>query len=597
MVDERTSTPTATTRRVTLKVVTVPEAITVSNLAQRVHVDAVQMVKQLMRMGVFANVTQVVDFDTAAAAVRAFGYSARRATEAAKSASGAAAEEDQGQLKPRPPVVTILGHVDHGKTTLLDAVRNSNVVGGEAGGITQHIGAYQVEYDGHPITFLDTPGHQAFTAMRARGAQVTDIAVLVVAADDGVMPQTVEAIDHIKAAGVPLVVAINKMDMPDADPDRVKRQLSEHELVVEDWGGDVIAVAVSAKQQTGIENLLESIVVVAEVSELQANPNRPAIGVVIEAKVARNRGPLATVLVQTGTLKVGDNVAVGASWGRVKALTNSTGHRIKAAGPSEPVEVLGINGLPAAGDRLQVRQNEHAAREQAIDQQRANQASQVHGLTLEEFGARFNTGQAKEMNLVLKTDVQGSIDAVKTALDQLSSDERRVRIIHAATGSINESDVTLAVASQAVIIGFNSPAEPGARLLAEQDGVEIRFYDIIYRLTDDIQAALEGMLEPAVQEVVEGQLEVRAIFPLGRNRVSAGCYVVSGQIARGSAARVLRGGKVVFDGPVSTLRRFKEDVRQVQAGYECGVTLEGFNNFAVGDVIEPHRQQQARQAP
>ena len=597
MVEERTLAPTTATRRVTLKVVTIPEAITVSNLAQRIHADSVQMVKQLMRMGVFANVTQVIDFDTAAAAVRAFGYSARRAAETARAASGAVAEEHEGQLKPRPPVVTILGHVDHGKTTLLDAVRNSNVVGREAGGITQHIGAYQVEYDGRPITFLDTPGHQAFTAMRARGAQVTDIAVLVVAADDGVMPQTVEAIDHIKAAGVPIVVAINKMDMPDADAERVKRQLSEHELVVEEWGGDVVAVAVSAREQTGIEDLLESIVVVAEVSELKANPDRPAVGVVIEAKVDKGRGPVATILVQTGTLKVGDNVAVGASWGRVKALMSGTGRRTKNAGPSEPVEVLGINGLPSAGDRLDARENEHAAREQATGQQRTNEASRARGLTLEAFGARLNTGQAKEMNLVLKTDVQGSIDAIKTALEQLSSEERRVRIIHAATGSINESDVTLAVASQAVIIGFNSRPEPGARRLAEQDEVEVRFYDIIYRLTDDIQAALEGMLKPTIQDVVEGQLEVRAVFPLGKNRVSAGCYVVEGQITRSSVARLLRNGKVLFDGPVNSLRRFKDDVRQVQAGYECGVALENFNDFSVGDVIEAHRQQRAGQAP
>ena len=591
MVQEQTTATAPPARRVTLKVVTLPEAVTVSNLAQRIRVDSIQMVKQLMRMGVFANVTQVIDFDTASGALRAFGYSARRASESAKSAAGTVAEEDDTQLMPRSPVVTILGHVDHGKTTLLDAIRKTNVVAREAGGITQHIGAYQVEYNSHSITFLDTPGHQAFTAMRARGAQVTDIAVLVVAADDGVMPQTVEAIDHIKAAGVPIVVAINKIDMPNADGDRVKRQLSEQELVVEEWGGEVIAVAVSAKQQTGIEELLESIVVVSEVSELKANPDRPAVGVVIEAKMDKSRGPMATVLVQVGTLKLGDNIVVGSSSGRVKALVSDTGRRIKSAGPSTPVEVLGLNTLPAAGDRLAAVPDERTAREQAAEQQRAAQASRTHGTTLEEFRTRLATGQAKEMNLILKTDVQGSIDAIRTALEQLSSEESRVRVIHAATGSINESDVMLAVASQAVIIGFNSRPEPGARRLAEQDEVEIRYYDIIYRLTDDIQAALAGMLEPVTQDVVEGQLEVRAVFSMGKTRMSAGCYVRDGQINRTSTVRVMRNGKVLFDGAVSSLRRFKDDVRQVQAGYECGVALEGFDAYEVGDLVEAHRQQ------
>jgi translation initiation factor IF-2 len=596
MTEEQSTAQATQTRRVTLKVVTLPEAITVGNLAQRIHSEPILVVKQLMRMNVFANVTQVIDFDTAAVALRAFGYSARKATETAKAVAGAVAEEDASLLKPRPPVVTILGHVDHGKTTLLDAIRRTNVVAREAGGITQHIGAYQVDYNGHPITFLDTPGHQAFTAMRARGAQVTDVAVLVVAADDGVMPQTEEAIDHIKAAGVPIIVAINKMDAPGADAERVKRQLSEHQLVVEEWGGEVIAVPVSAKQRTGIEDLLESILVVTEVAELKANPDRPAMGVVIEAEMDKSRGPVTRVLVQTGTLKVGDNLVVGTSWGRVKALTSDTGRRLKSAGPATPVEVLGISVLPAAGDRFIAAADEHAARELAAEHQRSAQASRAHGVTLEDFRARAATAGVKEMNLILKTDVQGSIGAIQTALDQLASGESRVRVIHAATGSINESDVMLAVASQAVIIGFNARPEPGARRLADQDGVDIRYYDIIYRLTDDIQAALAGMLEVVAKDVVEGRLEVRAVYPLGKTRASAGCYVTEGQIARGAMARVMRGGKQVFDGPIASLRRFKDDVRQVAAGYECGVTLDGFNDYVVGDTIEAHRQQRAGQA-
>ena len=594
--EEQGSTQATQTRKVTLKVLTVPEAIPVGVLADRIQVEPVQVIKQLMRIGVFANINQVIDFATASTILRTFGYSAKETQEVAATKSGAVTEEDEAQLPERPPIVTILGHVDHGKTTLLDAIRKTNVVDQEAGGITQHIGAYQVEHNGHTITFLDTPGHEAFTAMRARGAQVTDVAILVVAADDGVMPQTAEAIDHIKAAGVPIVVAINKMDVPDADPEKVKRQLSEHELVVEDWGGDVIAVPVSAKQGTGVDDLLESLLVVTEVAELKANPDREAVGVVVESRMDKSRGPTATVLVQTGTLHVGDNVVVGTTRGRVKALVSDIGRRVKSAGPSMPVEVLGISELPAAGDGLVAVLDERTARELATENQRAAQAARGHGLTLEEFHSRASTGQAKEMNLILKTDVQGSIDAVRTALEQLSSEETRVRLIHAATGSITESDVMLAVASDAIIIGFNVRAEPGARRQADQDSVEIRQYEIIYRLTEDIEAALAGLLEPVIQDVVEGRLEVRAVFSLRKSRTSAGCYVLDGQLSRSSTARVLRNGQQLFDGPVFSLRRFKDDVRQVTAGYECGIALDGFNDYEVGDIIEAHRQQRAGQA-
>ncbi len=590
MAEAESPTEATQTRRITLKVLTLPEAVTVGALAQRMKVEPVQLIKQLMRIGVFASINQVIDFDTAAKAARVFGYSARKAEDSGRTASGDI-EEDAAHLQPRPPVVTILGHVDHGKTTLLDAIRKTNVAAAEAGGITQHIGAYQVEYNNHSITFLDTPGHEAFTAMRARGAQATDIAVLVVAADDGVMPQTVEAIDHIKAAGVPIVVAINKIDLPGVDLERVKRQLSEHELVVEEWGGEVIAAPVSARQGTGIDDLLESILVVAEVEELQANPDREAVGVVVESRMDKNRGATGTVLVQTGTLHVGDSVVIGTTYGRVKALLTPLGRRVKGAGPSEPVEVLGINELPTVGDRFKVVANDRVARELTTSNLRTAESLRSKGMTLGEFRSRAAGDQTKEMNLVLKTDVQGSVDAVRTALEQLASEESRVRVIHAAAGSIVESDVMLAEASEAVIIGFNTRTEPGAQRLADQDGVEIRHYEIIYRMTDDIQAALAGILEPTIEDVTEGKLEVRAIFSLGRTRTSAGCYVMEGQMTRSSTARVLRGGKVVFEGPVASLRRFKDDVREVATGYECGVTLDGFNAFEMGDIIEAHRQQ------
>ncbi|MEX2598740.1 MAG: translation initiation factor IF-2 [Dehalococcoidia bacterium] len=592
MVDQQTPGQAPTTRRVTLRALPLGEAVTVGTLAQRVGAEPVQVIKQLMRAGVFANINQVIDFDTAAVVARTFGYAARK-VEDAGSASGAVAEDDSGELITRPPVVTILGHVDHGKTTLLDAIRKTNVVAKEAGGITQHIGAYQVMHNGSPITFIDTPGHEAFTAMRARGAQATDIAVLVVAANDGVMPQTIEAIDHIKAAKVPIIVAINKIDLDGADPDKVRRQLSEHELVVEKWGGEVIDVEVSAKSRLGLDDLLESITLVAEVAELKANPTRPGVGIVVEAKLDKSRGAVATILVQTGTLNVGDYFVVGSARGRVKALADDTGRRVKSAGPSMPVEILGMTDLPAAGDRLVVVADEKTARETVAERQRREDMQRARGATLEEMGTRISSGQTKELNLVLKTDVHGSIDAVKQVLEQISTPETQVRVIHAATGGITESDVLLAVASDAIIIGFNVHADQGAQRLADQDNVQIRHYNIIYRLTEDIEAALKGMLEPTFKDVQEGKLEVRAVFSMGRNRKTAGCSVTDGKVSRGSMGRVLRGGKELFDGPITGLRRFKDDVREVATGYECGVSIDGFNDFEVGDIIEAHRMQKA----
>ncbi len=592
MVEEPQRSATAT-RRVTLRALPIGEAIAVGVLAERMRVEPVQVIKQLMRGGVFASINQIIDFDTAAGVARVFGYAARKVEDSVSAAGGGVAEDESADLETRPAVVTVLGHVDHGKTTLLDAIRRTNVVAREAGGITQHIGAYQVVHNGTPVTFIDTPGHEAFTAMRARGAQVTDIAVLVVAADDGVMPQTVEAIDHIKAAEVPIIVAINKMDSANADPERVRRQLSEHEFVVEKWGGDVIDVEVSAKAGDGIPDLLESIELVAEVAELKANPKRPGVGVVVEAELDRNRGVLARILVQTGTLRVGDHIVVGSTRGRVKALVNAEGKRTHNAGPSMPVEVLGLSELPGAGDRLVVVPDEKTARATVAERLRREDLNRVRGATLEEMGARISSGQTKELRLILKTDVQGSIAAVKQALDRLSTPETQIRLIHSGTGAVTESDVMLAVASDAIVIGFNVRPDQGAQRLADQDNVQIRRYDIIYRLTEDVEKALHGLLEPTIQDVTEGTAEVRAVFSLGRNRKSAGCYVTDGKLTRGARGRVIRDGETVFDGAIAGLRRFKDDVREVATGYECGVSLEGFNDFQEGDIIESHRQQRA----
>ena len=489
--------------------------------------------------------------------------------------------------------MTIMGHVDHGKTTLLDAIRRSRITDSEVGGITQHIGAYQVMYKDKEITFLDTPGHEAFTAIRARGARVTDIAVLVIASDDGIMPQTIEALDHAKAAGVTIVVAINKIDMPDANPDRVKRQLGEQGLVIEEWGGDIITAPISATQGDGIEDLLENILVVAELSELKANPHRPATGVVIEAKLDKTRGPLATVLVQNGSLKIGDCVLAGTVCGRVKAMVNDIGNRIKEATPSVPVEMMGFNSLPEAGDIFLVLPNEKTARDIAEKRlrEREMERSTLRALTLEEIYTRINTGEVKELNLVIKADVQGSVEAVCSALERLDDGKAKVRILHAGSGTITESDVLLASASKAIIIGFTTSIQPGVERLADREGVEIRHYDIIYRLVEDVEKALEGILEATYTEVIQGHAEVRAIFSMSRRGKIAGCMVTDGRLSRSAIVRVLRNGEIIHESSISSLRHFKEEVNEMAAGFECGVGLAGYSDFQEGDVLETYRRQ------
>ncbi len=577
--------------RTTVRVVRIPEAITVANFAEMLKVSPIDLMKQLMRAGIMANINQAVDFDTAAALAPLFGYKAAPLEERArKSTAVEEAEEDASALEERSPVVTILGHVDHGKTTLLDNIRKTRVVEREAGGITQHIGAYQAEYNNRIVTFLDTPGHEAFTTMRARGAEVTDIAILVVAADDGIMPQTVEAIDHAKAAEVPIVVAINKIDRPNANLDRVKRQLSENNLLIEEWGGDVIAVPVSAVTGEGVDDLLENILVVSEISDLKANPSRSARGVVLEAKLDKSRGPVATLLVKNGTLNVGDVLVIGSITGRIKALVDSAGKRIRSAGPSTPVEALGLNQPPAAGDTFKVARNEREARTAAELAQRQQESRRQ--VSLEDIMSRIRTGETKELNLVLKADVQGSIEAVRDGILQLSTDETQVRIIHAASGSITESDVFLALASEGIVIGFNTTIQPSARQVADAERVEVRFYSIIYQLLDDVQGTIRGMATPTVREVIDGHATVRAVFSRGRNSKIAGIYVTDGRVVRNSSARVTRGGSVIFDGAIASLRHFKDDVRELANGYEGGVMLSGFNDFQEEDTLEFHRQEQ-----
>jgi len=565
-----------------------PKSIKVKDLSDRIQEDPIDVIKELIRVGVMANINQVVDFETASAVVREFGFDASLNEDGQAGGttfSGPKVEENPDKLTARPPVVTILGHVDHGKTTLLDSIRESKITDGEVGGITQHIGAYQVEFRGQKITFLDTPGHEAFTAMRARGAKVTDIAILVVAADDGVMPQTVEAMNHAKAAGVPIVVAINKMDVPSADPDRVKRQLVENELVIEEWGGDVITVPVSATERQGIDNLLETLLVVSEVAELRGDPDRLAIGVIVEARVDKGKGPLATVLVQTGTLHVGDNVVVGQIWGRIKAMFSESGGRIDEAGPSTPVEVLGLSGNLLAGDSLEALESGKAAKN--LVQQRLSTLHQPGGSTnLEEIATKIGSGEVAELKLVVKTDVQGSVDAVKMSLEKLGSDSSRIAVIHATNGTINESDVTLATAAGAIIIGFNTRIEQSARLLADSLKVEIRQYDIIYRLIEDVENALEGLVKTPGAQVVEGHGEVRDVFAMGRRRKIAGVYILDGRIARNSMVKVIRRDEVIHQGNVTSLKHFKDDVREMTTGFECGVGIDSFNDFESGDILE-----------
>ena len=593
------TTRTTKTKRTGPKEVQLPHTLTVKHLADLMRVSPIDVIKQLMRNGVMAAINQVIDFDLAATVTPAFGFRAKP-EERAKTPVIAALEEvgsaDDANMISRSPVVTILGHVDHGKTTLLDTFRDSRITEGEVGGITQHIGAYQVDYKGQKITFLDTPGHEAFTAIRARGAQVTDIAILVVAADDGVMPQTVEAINHARAADLPIVVAINKIDLPDARPDRVKGQLLEYSLVLEDFGGEIIGVPVSAKNRTGIEDLLESILVLAEISELKANPKRPASGVVIESQLDRNRGPLATLLVQNGTLKVGNSIVAGTAWGRVRAMENDLRKRIKQAGPAVPVEILGFSSVPQAGDRFVVVPNTKTAKalveENVVKGEEDQNLSRA--LTLEGVMSQISAGDVKELNLIIKADAQGSVEAVRGSLERLDSPSARVNILHSSPGGVNEGDVLLASASNAIILAFNVGTEPSAESASEREAVEIRSYDIIYQIIEDVEKALKGILEPAYKDVVQGTATVRAVFRAGRAGNVAGVIVNDGRFTRGIAARVLRDGTVVVDSSVSSLRRFKDDVNEVTAGFECGIGITGFENFQEGDVLQAHRRERSR---
>ncbi|MBI4297938.1 MAG: translation initiation factor IF-2 [Chloroflexi bacterium] len=563
-----------------------PHALTVAQLAERLGHSPIDVIKALIKEGIMATINQVVDFEVASKVALGFGMQAQVEAKSTAAVHPRLAFEEGGRAHPRPPVVTIMGHVDHGKTTLLDAIRQSDVAATEAGGITQHIGAYQVEVNGQKITFLDTPGHEAFTAMRARGARVTDIAILVVAADDGVMPQTVEAIDHARAAGVPIVVALNKVDKPEANSERAKTQLGEHGLLLEEWGGDVICVPVSAKQKLGLEDLLENILVVAEVAELRADPSRPAQGTVIEASLDPARGTVATVLVQNGTLKTADVVVAGDTWGRVKAMFDDRGRRLRRAEPSTPVEVLGLNQVPQAGDVFEVATEERIAR-QLIEKRHAERlAAAPHASSLRDIYAQASLGQAKELSVILKADVQGSIEPIRDSLERLATDKLQVRVIHSATGNISESDVMLAVASSGIILGFNTRVEAGARRLAEAEGVDIRLYDVIHSLVDDVSKALQGLLEPVSVEVVLGHGEVRAVFSLGRSAKVAGVFVSDGRLQRGARVRVLRQGQLLRETAIASLRRIKEDAREVAAGFECGVGLEGFADFEEGDVLE-----------
>ncbi len=587
------------------KAIELPRALTVKELGDLLNVSAVEVIKELMKNGLMASINQVIDFDTAAIVASDFGYEAREITAEAPAeapADGAPVikepeeEEDPALLEPRPPVVTILGHVDHGKTSLLDVIRKANVTAHEAGGITQHIGAYQVEVEGQKITFLDTPGHEAFTAMRARGAQVTDIAVLVVAADDGVMPQTTEAINHAKAAGVPLIVALNKIDLAGADPDRVMQQLAEHGVVVTQYGGDVEAVPVSARTQEGIQKLLETIVLVAEIQDLKANPNQPAVGAVVEAELTSTRGPVATLLVRRGTLRVGEAVIAGETSGKIKAMFDDKGRNVTSAGPSTPVKVLGIHEVPVAGDTFRVVQDEKFARGDIERRKRDREEAllrESHPVNLDTLFGEISAGKVRELNLILKTDVQGSIEPIRISLERLTNAEVHVKVIHSASGSVSESDVMLAVASKGIIISFNSKLDAGAKKLSEAAKVEVRQYSVIYALIEDIEKALKGMLAPVYKDVIDGHAEVRQVFKIRRRGNIAGCMVLDGTLHRNDQVRVLRGGQPIADVKCETVRRFTEDVREVQSGYECGIGLEGFDDFQEADQLEfYHRERE-----
>lgn len=567
--------------------VELPPSVTVKELAELFGREVSEIIKHLMMDGVMATINQNLDRDTIEILAEEFGVTLKEAEAAADPTEYIPAPDDPRFLKPRPAVVTIMGHVDHGKTTLLDALRQTNVAMHEAGGITQRIGAYQIRYKGHKITFLDTPGHEAFTAMRSRGAQITDIAVLIVAADDGVMPQTIEAIHHAKNAGVPIMVAINKIDKPGANPDRIKEELSKEGLLAEDWGGDVIMTPISAKKKIGLDDLLENILLVAEMQELKANPNREAYGVVVEAQLDKGRGPVMSVLVQNGTLHVGDGILAGKSWGRVRAMTNENGRKLKNAEPSAPAEILGMDSVPEAGDHFYVMDEKKA---RAIAELRASKAKEeeqrnVQKVTLDNIFEKIKEGEMKELDIIIKADVQGSVEALVQSLQGIKSEEVRISIVHSAVGAINESDVMLASASHALIIGFNVRPDANARAMAEKDGVDIRLYRVIYDCIDDVKAAMAGMLSPTIREVLLGHAEVRQVIHTPKVIV-AGSYVQDGKITSNCQLRLIRDGIVIHEGKINSLRRFKDDVKEVAAGYECGISIDSYRDVKEGDQLE-----------
>ncbi len=573
-------------------VITVPEEITVGELAAMLKRTAAEVIKKLFSLGMMATVNQVIDFDTAEIVATELGAKVKK--EVVITIEDRIIddhEDDETDLLPRSPVVCVMGHVDHGKTSLLDAIKNTSVTETEAGGITQHLGAYRVNLNGQDITFLDTPGHAAFTAMRARGAMATDIAILVVAADDGIMPQTIEAINHAKAAGVSIVVAINKMDKPDASPDKIMQQLTEHELIPEEWGGDVICVPVSAKTRMNIDTLLESVLLVAEMRELKANPNRAGKGIVIEARLDKGRGPVATLLVQNGTLKSGDIIVAGTAVGRVRVMTDDKGKKVNEAGPSVPVEVTGLAEVPVGGDAFDCVSDERLARE-LVEQRKASQKEEafrsMQKVTLDNLFDSINEGSLKDLNIIVKADVQGSVEAVRQSLEKLSNEEVRVKVIHGGVGAINESDVMLANASNALIVGFNVRPDPVAEQNAERDSVEMRMYRVIYDCIEEVEAAIKGMLAPKYRDVEMGKAEVRNVFKLSSAGTIAGSYVIDGKITRNSKIRVVRDGIVVFEDEIASLKRFKDDQREVATGYECGIGLEKFNDIKEGDILEAY---------
>jgi translation initiation factor IF-2 len=571
------------------KSITIFGDINVKDLSDILGTKPSDVIKELMRLGILATINQRVDVNVVREVAKIFDVEVISKIKEEKAEAAVVHKDEAAHLTMRSPIVVVMGHVDHGKTKLLDAIRKTNVIATEAGGITQHIGAYQVIVKNKKVTFLDTPGHEAFTALRSRGAKVTDIAVLVVAADDGIMPQTIEAIDHAKAANVPIIIAINKMDKPEANPERIKKQLTEYDLTPEEWGGKTVVVPISAKAGTGIDELLDMILLTAEILELKANPARSATGIIIEAKLDKGRGPVATVLIGNGSLKIGDNFYVGAVFGKVRALINDKGENIKKAGPSQPVEVLGFESVPVPGEVFRVAHDEQTAKKLSEKKRlEIEEARQIHGkvLSLEDFSRTIKEGGRKDLNIILKADVQGSIEAIKNLLMNLTTSNVRINIIHSGAGGVSESDVMLALASKAIVVGFNVPYEGGAKNLADDKGVDTRIYNIIYQIADDLKAAMTGLLEPVKEEVILGHAMVKAIFKYSKIGSIAGCIVKDGKIQRGAMMRVIREGNKLFEGRLENLKRFKEDAKEVQTGYECGISTSGFSDFAEGDTIE-----------